>query len=56
MTAQDAIHALWTASIATPVDLKTNGARDITVALNQSLAGSLRRVNLGPHRTNNQGD
>jgi hypothetical protein len=23
MTAQDAIHALWTASIATPVDLKT---------------------------------
>ena len=39
MTAQDAIHALWTASIATPIDLKTNGARDIAVALNLSLAG-----------------
>ena len=38
MTAQDAIHALWTASIATPIDLKTNGARDIVVALNLSLA------------------
>ena len=39
MTAQDAIHALWTASIATPIDLKTNGARDIAVALKLSLAG-----------------
>jgi hypothetical protein len=39
MTAQDAIHALWAASIATPIDLKTNGARDIAVALNLSLAG-----------------
>jgi pimeloyl-ACP methyl ester carboxylesterase len=39
MTAQDAIHALWTASIATPIDLKANGARDIAVALNLSLAG-----------------
>ncbi len=38
MTAQDAIHALWTASIATPFDLKTNGARDIAVAINLSLA------------------
>jgi hypothetical protein len=34
MTAQDAIHALWTASIATPIDLKINGGRDIAVALN----------------------
>ena len=33
MTAQDAIDALWAASIATPIDLKTNGARDIAVAL-----------------------
>jgi len=41
MTAQDAIHALWTASIATPIDLKTNGARDIAVVLNLSLAGIL---------------
>ena len=41
MTAQDAIHALWTASIATPIDLKTNGARDIAVALKVSLAGIL---------------
>jgi hypothetical protein len=39
MTAQDAIHALWAVSIATPVDLKTNGARDIAGALNLSLAG-----------------
>ncbi len=39
MTAQDVIHALWTASIATPIDLKTNGARDIAVALKLSLAG-----------------
>ena len=39
MTAQDAIHALWTASIATPIDLKTNGARDIAVALKLSLTG-----------------
>jgi len=39
MTAQDAIHALWIASIATPIDLKTNGARDIAVALKLSLAG-----------------
>jgi len=38
MTAQDAIHALWTASLATPMDLKTSGARDIAVALNLSLA------------------
>jgi hypothetical protein len=38
MTAQDAIHALWTASIATPIDLKTNVARDVAVALNLSLA------------------
>lgn len=36
MTAQDAIHALWTASIATPIDLKTNGARDLAVALKLS--------------------
>ena len=39
MTTQDAIHALSTASIATPIDLKTNGARDIAVALKLSLAG-----------------
>jgi hypothetical protein len=38
MTVQDAIHALWTASIAIPIDLKTNAARDIAVALNLSLA------------------
>lgn len=37
MTSQDAIHALRTASVATPVDLKTNGAGDIAVALNLSL-------------------
>ena len=40
MTAPDVIHALWTASIATPIDLKTNGARDLAVALNLSLAGT----------------
>jgi hypothetical protein len=72
MTAQDAIHALWTASIATPIDVKTNGARDIAVALNLLLAGifALYRppysynshgnisvaINPGPRRTNNQGD
>ena len=39
MTAQDAIHALWAASIATPIDSKTNGARVIAIALNLSLAG-----------------
>ena len=39
MTAQDAIHALWAASIATPIDLKTNGARVIAVALNLSIEG-----------------
>jgi starvation-inducible DNA-binding protein len=39
MTAQDAIHALWAASIATPIDLKTNVARVIAVALNLSLEG-----------------
>jgi hypothetical protein len=38
MTAQDAIHALCAASIATPIDLKTNGARDIAVAFKLSLA------------------
>jgi hypothetical protein len=38
MTAQDAIHALWAASIATPIDSKTNGARVIAIALNLSLA------------------
>ena len=38
MTAQDAIDALWAASLATPIDLKTNGARGVAVALNLSLA------------------
>jgi hypothetical protein len=39
MTAQDAIRALWTASIAIPIDLKTDGTRDIVVALDLSLSG-----------------
>jgi starvation-inducible DNA-binding protein len=39
MTAQDAIHALWTVSTATPVDLKAVGARDVAIALKLSLAG-----------------
>jgi hypothetical protein len=39
MTAQDAFHALWAASIATPIDSKTNGARVIAIALDLSLAG-----------------
>jgi hypothetical protein len=38
VTALDAFHALWTASIATPTDLKTNAARDIIGALNLVLA------------------
>jgi hypothetical protein len=45
MTAQDAIRAsthCGPLSIATPIDLKTNGARDVAFALNLSLGGSSR--------------
>ena len=70
MTAQDAIHALWTASMATPVDLKADGTR--AIALDPSLSGIfalylktktyhwhgniLVALNPRPRRTNNQGD
>jgi len=66
MTAQDAIHALWTASTATPIDLKANGARDIAVALKLSLAAIFAlylktksyqwRISTGLGRINTQGD
>jgi hypothetical protein len=66
MTAQAAIHALWTASTATPIDLKANGARDIAVALKLSPAATFAlhlktksyqwQISTGLGRINTQGD
>ena len=50
MTAQDAIHALWTVSVATPIDVKTNGARDIAVAISLSLAVFALNLKTTPHQ------
>jgi hypothetical protein len=44
MTTQDAIQALWTASLATPTDLKSNAVRDIAAALIVCWRISSRRV------------